>query len=272
MESEEIDETTKSVTSGESVTFTVAGAREGFLECLPIAVGVASYGIVFGVLAVQAGLSVAEATLMSATVLAGAAQLIAVDLWADAAAVPVAAVLLTTVLVNLRYVLMGAALQPWFAKLSPPAAYGSIFFTADENWALTMGALTEDADGSRAIRGAYLLGSGFAIWLLWVVATIVGGVAGDGIGDPSQYGLDFVFAAVFVAIAVELWDGAGDLRPWAAAFAVALASASVLPGYWYVLLGACAGCVVGIAGGVDGGGPEGGDPDDDCADGGGTNE
>ncbi|MWV41380.1 branched-chain amino acid ABC transporter permease [Natrialba sp. INN-245] len=246
------------------------------------AVGVASYGVVFGVLAVQAGLSVAEATLMSATVLAGAAQLIAVDLWADAAAVPVVAVLLTTVLVNLRYLLMGAALRPWFGTLSPPAAYGSVFFTADENWALTMGALAEDADGSRAVRGAYLLGSGFAIWLLWVAATVVGGVAGDGIGDPSRYALDFVFAAVFVATAVELWDGSGDLRPWAAAFAVTLASAAVLPGYWYVLLGACAGCVAGIAGGADGGdadggsagggGAGGGGADDECAGGGGANE
>lgn len=234
------------VVSGEAnaVTFTVGGARRGFLECLPVALGVASYGVVFGVLAVQAGLSVLEASLMSATVLAGAAQLIAVDVWAEATTVPVAAVVLTTLLVNLRYLLMGAALRPWFGGLSARAAYGSVFFTADENWALTMG-VYDDADANgRPVPGAYLLGSGLAIWLCWVGATILGAVAGDRVGDPSRYGLDVVFLAVFVAIAVDLWDGGEQLRPWAAAFAVALATAWAVPGYWYVLAGALAGGLV----------------------------
>lgn len=224
------------------VTFSLAGARDGFLECLPIALGVAGYGVVFGVLATRAGLSVAEATLMSATVLAGAAQLIAVELWAES--VPTATVVLTTLLVNLRYVLMGAALRPWLAERSPLEAYGSVFFTADENWALTVRAFSEEA--SARVNGAYLLGSGLAIWFFWVAATIVGAVAGDGISDPSRYGLDVVFVAVFVALAVELWDGTADLGPWTAAFVVALASAHAFSGRWYLLTGALAGCLVGV--------------------------
>ncbi|WP_049928291.1 AzlC family ABC transporter permease [Halopiger goleimassiliensis] len=227
-----------------SVTFTLEGARQGFLAGLPIALGVASYGLVFGILAREAGLSVAEATLMSATVLAGAAQLIAVEVWADAATVPVAAVVSTTLLVNLRYLLLGAALRPWFAKLSRRAAYGSVFFTADENWALTMGRFTDAGDGR--VPGAYLLGSGLAIWTCWVAATIVGAVAGDAIGEPARYGLDVVFLGVFVAIAVDLWDGTDDLVPWVTAFVVALATAATVPGHWYVLTGAVAGCSVGI--------------------------
>jgi predicted branched-subunit amino acid permease len=97
-------------THSEDVQFGWAGSRDGYLRCLPIALGVAGYGVVFGVLARESGLSVPEATLMSATVLAGAAQLIALELWADP--VPVAAVVGTTLVVNLRYVLMGAALRP----------------------------------------------------------------------------------------------------------------------------------------------------------------
>ncbi|ELY71386.1 AzlC family ABC transporter permease [Natrinema versiforme] len=234
------DDENRPTAGKQPVTFSAAGARDGFVACLPIALGVASYGVVFGVLATQAGLSAAEATLMSATVLAGAAQLIAVELWADP--VPVAAVLLTTLLVNLRYVVMGAALRPWFEDLSARAAYGSAFFTADENWALTMRELT---DGGR--RGAYLLGSGLAIWVCWIGATVVGATAGSGIGDPARYGLDFVFAAVFVAIAAGLWEGPKTRRPWAVAAVTAAASAHLLPGRWYVLVGAGVGCLVGVA-------------------------
>lgn len=221
----------------QSVQFTVEGLRTGFVEGTPIALGVAGYGVVFGILAQQAGLSVAEAALMSGTVLAGAAQVIVITLWERP--IPVVAVVGTTLIVNLRYVLMGAALRPWFGQLSPLKAYGSIFFTADENWALTVGTLRS---GSR--QGAYLLGSGLAIWSLWILATVIGAVAGDVISEPSRYGLDFVLTAIFAAIAVGLWEGKSNLLPWLAAFAVAVLGSQYLPGRWYILLGGVAGYLV----------------------------
>jgi predicted branched-subunit amino acid permease len=145
----------------------------------------------------------------------------------------------TTLVVNLRYVLMGAALRPWFEDLPPLAAYASAFFITDENWALTMADLR---DGSG--RGAFLLGSGVAVWLFWVGSTVAGAVAGAAIGDPSRYGLDFVLTAVFLAIAVGLWEGRRSLLPWAVAAAVALGAAAWLPGRWYIPLGGLAACAV----------------------------
>jgi hypothetical protein len=61
---------------------------------------------------------------MSALVLAGAAQLVAVELWE--APLPVVAIVATTLVVDLRYLLMGASLRPWFEELSVPRAYGSV--------------------------------------------------------------------------------------------------------------------------------------------------
>ncbi|QGX95704.1 branched-chain amino acid ABC transporter permease [Haloplanus rallus] len=220
----------------DEVRFGPTGVRDGYLRCVPVALGVAGYGVVFGVLAREAGLSVAEATLMSATVLAGAAQLVAVELWADP--VPVVAVVGTTLVVNLRYLLMGAALRPWFRHLAPRHAYASVFFTADENWALTMGELRS---GSR--QGAFLLGSGLAVWSFWVVATVVGATAGSLVGDPARYGLDFALTAVFLVIATELWEGRSTVAPWAVAAAVAVLTEAALPGRWYVPCGALAGAL-----------------------------
>ncbi|WP_241471279.1 AzlC family ABC transporter permease [Natrinema salifodinae] len=231
------DEPTPTDAEPETVTFEREGIRAGFLTCLPVALGVGGYGIAFGMLARRAGLSVAEAALMSATVIAGAAQIVAVELWTEP--LPVATIVLTTLAINLRYSLMGAALGPWLARLSPLRSYGSLLLMADENWALTMRELKSGSG-----RGAFLLGTGIAIWLFWVGSTVLGAAAGGVIGDPEQYGFDFVLAAVFVALAAELWEGKPTLVPWLVALATALVTAAYLPGRWYILLGGVAAAVV----------------------------
>ncbi|SEH12766.1 4-azaleucine resistance probable transporter AzlC [Natronorubrum sediminis] len=219
--------------SDDDVTFRWDGIRAGILTGTPIAIGVGGYGIAFGVLANQAGLSVAEAALMSATVLAGASQIIAVELWADP--IPIAAIVATTFAVNLRYSLMGAALQPWFRHLSPTQIYGSLLVMADENWALTMRELKSGGG-----RGAFLLGSGIVLWLFWVGSTVLGVFAGESVGEPERYGFDFILAAVFVALAAELWEGKSSLVPWLVALATSIVAANVLPGRWYILIGGLA--------------------------------
>ncbi len=60
------------------MTFSRAGLLAGVRRSLPVALSVAAYGAVFGVLARQAGLSVEEAGLMSGLVYAGSAQFVAV--------------------------------------------------------------------------------------------------------------------------------------------------------------------------------------------------
>lgn len=225
-------------TDTEDVTFTRNGAINGFRQCVPIAMGVFAYGLVFGVLAQQAGLSIAEALLMSGTVLAGAAQLIAVEIWSDP--VPAVAIVVTTLVVNLRYLLMGAALRPWFDHLGPVNAYTSAFFLADENWALSM---SEYKSGNT--QGAFVIGSGLAIWVFWMVATAIGATVGNVITDPARWGLDFAFTAVFLTIAVSLWDGRSDVVPWVVAAIVAVVTAQYLPGKWYILVGGLLGSIAG---------------------------
>lgn len=221
------------------VTFSVDGVKTGFVEGLPVALGVAGYGLVFGVFARRAGLTVAEAALMSATVVAGAAQLLAVELWADP--IPVVALVIAVTVVNLRYLLLGAALRPWIGHLPSHVTYGSAFVMADENWALTM---DHFASGGR--KGAYLLGSGIALWSLWVAATVVGAAAGTLVGAPETYGLDFVVVAVFLTLAVGLWEGRESLLPWAVAAAVGIGASWLVPGQWYVVLGGLAGALIAV--------------------------
>lgn len=222
-----------------SVSFDRAGAVSGARTGLPVALGVGGYGFAFGVLSRQAGVSIAEATLMSALVLAGAAQLIAVELWGSP--LPAVAIVLTTFVVNLRYVLMGASLRPWFEDLSPLQAYTSVFFITDETWALSIADLRSGTG-----RGAFLLGAGIVLWLLWVATTAVGAAAGSAIADPERFGLDFVLTAIFVILAIGLWRGHEDALPWILAATVAVAGAEFLPGRWYILLGGLAGSLAAV--------------------------
>jgi len=179
------NDTTRETANGTGpITFTWAGALDGARRGLPLAVSVCAYGLVFGVLARQARLGLGEAALMSGLVAAGASQFVVLTLWATP--LPVLTIVLTTFVVNLRLVLMGAALRPWFARLSPLRAYGSVFFLGDESWALT---LREVEAGGR--NGAFLLGSGLTIAAAWLGATIVGHTIGATLRDPAQWGLDF---------------------------------------------------------------------------------
>jgi len=220
------------------ITFTRRGVWAGARAALPVALGAGAFGIVFGVLARQTGLSLAEALLMSAIVFAGASQLVALGLWVTP--LPVGALILTTLIVNLRHVLMGASLHPWLAKLPRGRVYASLFFMVDESWALTLGALTGGGGD-----GAFLLGSGLTLYAFWGAATAIGELAGGLVTDPTRWGLDFAFTAVFLALLVGLWRGKSDLLPWLVAAVVAVAAAQWLPGKWYILLGGLAGSLVG---------------------------
>ena len=221
------------------VSFTLGGALAGARRCVPIAISGSAIGLVFGTLAGQAGLGTAEAALMSALVFSGAAQFVVLGLWTDP--LPVATIALTTLVVGLRHMLMGAALGPVFSKLPRLRAYGSVFFMADENWALTMG---EFAKGRR--DAAFLLGGGLLMFAAWTGSTLVGGFFGGAIEHPERWGLDFAFTAVFLALISGMWKGRSNILPWTVAAVVAVVAHQWLPGQWYILLGGLAGSFAGV--------------------------
>lgn len=223
-----------------AATFTRAGFALGVRRTLPLAVSAGAFAAVFGVLARQAGLSPLEAALMSGLVFAGASQFVALQMWV--LPLPIFALIFTTLIVNLRHILMGASLRPWLSKLPPSRVYTSLFFMTDETWALT---IRERADGLR--DAAFMLGSGITLFISWVGGTIVGSLAGAALRaeDLAAWGLDFMFAAVFTALLAGLWRGKGDILPWSVAAVAALLVRWWVPGTWYILAGGIAGSVVG---------------------------
>lgn len=213
-------------------------AREGLRLCLPVAISVAAYGLVWGVLAGQAGMSLAEVAAMSAFVFAGAAQFVALELWAPVP--PVWSLIAATLAVNLRFVLMTATLRPVFGRLPKGAALWRMHLIADENWAVGMAEMARGRDGAAA-----MVAGGLLLFVTWLAATAAGRALGTGLDDPARWGLDFAFVAVFLALLVSLWRGLGDLLPWLVAGAVAVAASLLVPGKWYIVLGGLAGSLAG---------------------------
>jgi predicted branched-subunit amino acid permease len=196
------------------------------------------YAAGFGMMAGTAGLSLAEATLFSGWVYAGAAQMASLQGWAYP--VPLLFVALTTLAMNARYVLMGATLRPLLAGRPAAPSYLALFFMGDANWALALRERQSPIDTL-----AFLLGSGLMMWIVWVSATVAGHGFGQALGDPRRFGIDFMLAAFFTAMAVSLWRRARRTAPLLVAVAVAIVVERTLAGPWYILVGALAGSLAG---------------------------
>ena len=210
----------------------------GVLTILPLLVAVVVYGLLFGTLAAQKGLSPLEVAIMSATVFAGASQFVAVEIWTSPPAVVLLAA--TALMVNLRHVLMGAALAPFLKGWPRGATALSLYMMADENWAF---ALRRGA--TAPLTPAYYLGLALPLYVGWIVCTFFGTIFGGVLADPARYGLDFAFTAVFLTLLVGMWQGRRSLLPWAASAVVAAAAYVWLPGVWYIALGGLAGTLAG---------------------------
>jgi 4-azaleucine resistance transporter AzlC len=216
----------------------IGEARAGALTILPAVVAAVPFGLLLGALAARKGLSALEVALMSGTVFAGAAQFVAVDLWRNP--VPVAALLLATAMVNVRHLLMGAALRPHVRGFPPGTAYAGLFLMADEVWAL---ALSRAVD--RPLTLAFWFGLGGALYPAWIASTTAGAVFGAALDDPARFGLDFAFVAIFIGLLRGLWRGRSSALPWVGAAAAAVIVHALVPGAWYVAAGGLTGLALG---------------------------
>lgn len=215
-------------------------ALSGVRDTIPLMVGTLPFGVIYGTLAVAAGLSPLAALAMSMVVFAGSAQFIAVTLISGGAALPV--IWLTTLVVNLRHALYSATLHPaahgWGLRWRALVA----FLLTDETFAVIEKRLVE--------RGAtellpYALGSGVAMYLNWLLWTAVGAWLGQQFPDLAGWGLDFALIATFAAIV------APQLRAPPAVM-VALVAGTVawlargLPYQFGLMLAALAGVAAGV--------------------------
>ena len=164
-----------------------------FRQALPIILGYVPVGFAYGVLAQKSGLSGLNTMLMSVLVFAGSAQLIAVGLFA-AAANPLA-IVATTFVVNLRHLLMSAALAPFLRTWSKTRLALFAYQLTDETFALHANRFAKDETGAVETFGINVIAQS-----AWVGGTALGLAASTLITDIRPIGLDYALPAMFIAL------------------------------------------------------------------------
>lgn len=156
-----------------------------------IGLGVGVYGVSFGVLAVGAGMSPAQACVMSLLVFTGASQFAFIGVLAAGGGA--VAAMGPAVMLALRNAVYGLSLAPVLPGRLRDRALAA-HLVIDETTAM---ARAED-DPARS-RRAFLL-TGASVFLLWNAGTLLGALLGGGLGDPKALGLDAMFPAAFLAL------------------------------------------------------------------------
>ena len=171
---------------------------EGVRAELPILIGVFPFGMIYGALAMNAGLSTLAAQLMSSIVFAGSAQFITTELVREAA--PGLVIVLTIAVVNLRHMLYSASLAPYLASLSTRWKILLSYLLTDEAYAPTI--IHYEKKGLTQYSHWFLLGAGLALWCTWQVSTALGIFLGATI--PPEWSLDFALPLTFIAMIVPV--------------------------------------------------------------------
>lgn len=221
-----------------------ADLRSGVRDCLPLLLGVVPFAMVTGIAAIDAGLTPVQAVGMSAVVYAGASQIAAVDLLGETA--PLAVVVFTAVVINLRLLMYSASIAPHLAKYSRRTRASLAYLLTDQAYALSL--TKHETDGVDDIR-SYYLGVALTLWITWIVCTALGVVVGTSV--PEEWGLSFAVPLVFLAILVPVMTDRPRIVAALVGGGVAVLSAGV-PFNLSLPIGAIAGIAAGLLSGAVG--------------------
>ena len=214
-----------------------AGIRATF----PLVVGATPFGIIFGALAVNSGLSPAAAMAFSIFVFAGSSEFIGANLVSQGVGLPL--IVFTTFIVNVRHALYSATLAPHMKHLPQRWLLPLGFWLTDETFAVVVTRYNQP--DTSLFKHWYHLGSSVVMYLNWNFWTFVGIVAGQSIPDLSQYGLAFAMDVTFIGMVMPQLKN----RPMVLASLVAGFSAVVfnnLPNKLGLLVAVFIGIAVGV--------------------------
>lgn len=180
--------------------------RRLLLDALGIGISAVGFGFVYGLAAREAGFSPIEVIAMSTIVFAGAAQFAAVGYVTSGLAWP--AIVLLTALLNARHLLYSAALAPWLRHIPFWRRAVMAHLLTDEAFALTIAHFQRV--GRTDERGFWIAAIA-STFIPWNLASFAGSILGGQIPDPNRFGIDIIFPAAMIGLAVGLVTGRREL-------------------------------------------------------------
>ena len=174
---------------------------QGYRATMPLLIGVAPFGLVFGALAVAVGMTPFAAIGMSLFVLAGSSQFIAAELIGDGASIVI--IVLTTFLINLRHFLYSASLAPVVRPLSSGWKWLLAYVMVDEVYA-TVIARRQQSELSARELGWFFIGASANLFSVWLVTTAVGALLGSILPAHIIETLGFTLPLIFITLVIPL--------------------------------------------------------------------
>lgn len=201
------------------------GRRRAFWDGMragaPFLLVVGPFGLLFGVVAREAGLDMAATLGFSVLVIAGASQFTAVQLLSDQA--PALVVILAGLAVNLRMALYSASLAPHLEGMSLWRRAAAAYWLTDQTFALAYARFEKDPGMTPGERMAFFFGSGVLVCLPWYALTVAGALVGARM--PEWLALDFAVPVTFIALFAPALRSLPHLAAAAVSVGVALALA-----------------------------------------------
>lgn len=174
--------------------------RECFLHAMvqsvPFLLVLMPFGLLFGVVAGEAGINLAQVVGFSLLVLAGASQFTAIQLISDHA--PALVVIVSALAVNLRMAMYSASLVPWIGAANGRQRALVAYLLVDQTYALSIEQYERNPKLRLDQRLAYFFGAALAMCAPWVIASVVVYTLGKAI--PPELALDFAVPITFLAM------------------------------------------------------------------------
>ena len=184
--------TNKFVRKNSALNEFVSGLKDG----LPLQIGVIPFGIVFGIVGLEVGLSPLQTFLMSSILFGGASQIVFTQL--HATATPFAVLVATVSAVNLRHLLYGMVMSEYLRHLPLKWRLALGYLLTDEAFAVSHQRYTQRPTSD--FMHYHLLGSGLMLWFCWQVSTAIGILSGPTI--PESFQLGFAIPLTFIAVII----------------------------------------------------------------------
>lgn len=212
--------------------------RRGVRDGLVIVVPVFGFGLAYGVLAVEAGLSPVLTVFSSVLIVSGAAQFTMVGLLA-AGPVPV---LVAATGLGLRHLPMSAKLSDLIGPQPLRTRLRLAWVLVDETFGLTYRAAYSGVDDLVAYKSA----ADLLLYSNWVVATALGAWFGGAI-DLEAVGIAVLFPLLFAGLAAPMVRTRRDVIVAGASVAATLVATSIFPPAWQITVAAAAAALVGMS-------------------------
>lgn len=173
--------------------------RAGIAACLPTIAGYWSIGFAAGAIGTLSGFTTGQIALLASALYAGSAQFLFYSLWAAGA--EMASVVLSVLLVNLRYLLMSSSMSVFFRDYTTLRKVVSGLLLTDE----TFGVAVQRASPQGKISYPWMLGLNITAWLNWIIACVAGAWLATTLPASLMEGLGFSLVSMFIGLILMMW-------------------------------------------------------------------